>query len=80
MEETYINGKTYHIGPKKVNNKEAANILTNPFCKSVTKYITPVTVEYKKNKFITICDTPGFDDSNGVEVDIANGISVIKAI
>jgi hypothetical protein len=29
---------------------------------------------------IILCDTPGFEDSNGAEVDIANGISVIKAI
>lgn len=29
---------------------------------------------------MAICDTPGFGDSDGVEVDIANNIGVIRAI
>jgi hypothetical protein len=27
-----------------------------------------------------ICDSPGFGDSGGVEVDLANGIGMINAI
>jgi hypothetical protein len=29
---------------------------------------------------LVICDTPGFGDSAGVEVDIANGIGMINAL
>jgi hypothetical protein len=31
-------------------------------------------------KYITLCDTPGFKDSNGPEVDIANAYGVYEAI
>lgn len=33
-----------------------------------------------KKKNLVICDSPGFGDSGGVEVDIANGIGMIDAI
>jgi hypothetical protein len=33
---------------------------------------------YSKNLFI--CDSPGFGDSAGIEVDIANGVGMIDAI
>lgn len=29
---------------------------------------------------IIICDSPGFGDSRSTEIDIANGIGIIKAI
>jgi hypothetical protein len=29
---------------------------------------------------IYICDSPGFGDSGGVEIDIANGIGMINAL
>jgi hypothetical protein len=31
-------------------------------------------------KTLVICDTPGFGDSAGVEVDIANGVGMINAL
>jgi hypothetical protein len=48
-------------------------------------YITPVTVNtddlglYGKG-MITFCDSPGFGDSRGIEVDIANGVGIFKAV
>jgi hypothetical protein len=29
---------------------------------------------------VYICDSPGFGDSGGVEIDIANGIGMINAL
>ncbi|ETO02066.1 hypothetical protein RFI_35370, partial [Reticulomyxa filosa] len=29
---------------------------------------------------VVLCDTPGFEDTNGPEVDVANGIGIIKAL
>jgi hypothetical protein len=29
---------------------------------------------------IFLCDSPGFEDTNGSEVDIANGIGIIRGI
>ena len=58
---------------------------------SVTKYITPVTmslndiiiddnsVKFNKNRII-LCDTPGIGDSHGIEVEVANSLSLIHAI
>ena len=34
----------------------------------------------ERKKIYILCDTPGFRDSNGTEIDIANGISIIRAI
>ena len=70
-----INGKISHIGPTKVNNPQAESIMTGPLPFSVTKFINCVTVDG-----LTLCDTPGFEDSQGHEVDIANGVGVIEGI
>jgi hypothetical protein len=32
------------------------------------------------DKIYTYCDTPGFGDTAGVEVDVANGIGIISAL
>lgn len=34
----------------------------------------------KRGGSIIVCDTCGFDDSNGHEVDIANGVGLMRAI
>jgi hypothetical protein len=34
----------------------------------------------KSEKNHTYCDTPGFGDTAGVEIDIANGIGIISAL
>jgi hypothetical protein len=33
-----------------------------------------------KKMTLTICDSPGFGDTSGVEVDIANGVGMINAL
>ncbi|CAF1996377.1 unnamed protein product [Rotaria magnacalcarata] len=60
-------------------------IETAPFAKSITRCITPVTVYFKDigaygQDSIILCDSPGFGDTNGPEVDIANGIAIVRAI
>ena len=51
----------------------------NISCKgeSETKYITPVNIEINKFETAFICDSPGFGDTAGAEVDIANSIGII---
>ena len=49
--------------------------MTGPFAFSVTKFISCVTMDR-----LTLCDTPGFEDSQGAEVDIANGVGVVEGI
>jgi len=49
------------------------------------KCVTAIPVNFEevgmnKKGGIVICDTPGFDDTSGPEIDIANGIGLIRAI
>ncbi|CAF4940131.1 unnamed protein product, partial [Rotaria socialis] len=69
-----------------IKNPELRRIISSPRNKSETRYITPVTVplrdifgSHETGEFI-ICDAPGFGDTAGPEVDIANGVGVIEAI
>ncbi|CAF4569908.1 unnamed protein product [Rotaria sp. Silwood2] len=64
---------------------EETKITTTPFARSETRFITPVTVNYKDvggltNDSFVLCDSPGFEDTSGPEVDIANGFGIVKAI
>ena len=52
--------------------------------RSETRYINPLEFEFKnikdKKVEIMIVDTPGFGDTQSIEVDIANSLSIIKAV
>ncbi|CAF0744473.1 unnamed protein product [Adineta steineri] len=74
-----------HITPTEIHNHQLLKITTTPFTKSETRYIIPVTVSFKDvgaftDGSIILCDSPGFKDTHGAEVDIANGLGIVKAI
>ncbi|CAF1039714.1 unnamed protein product [Adineta steineri] len=83
-EKIKVNGLN-HIHPYEVKNTDLQKITTSPFARSETRYITPVRVNpgdvsgYTGDGFV-LCDSPGFEDTNGAEVDIANGVGITKAI
>ncbi len=57
----------------------------SPFSKSETRYVTPIRINlkdlgYHENEEIMLVDTPGAEDTESKEVDIANGFGIIKAI
>ncbi|CAF1394740.1 unnamed protein product [Adineta steineri] len=84
MSETVVNGMN-HIAPVIIKNLDLKNIATAPSATSVTRYISPVTVNFKDiggrgDDGVILCDSPGFEDTSGPEVDIANGIGIVKAI
>jgi DNA polymerase III delta prime subunit len=84
MIRTNIKGLN-HIAPTEIKNSDLKLIVTAPFAKSVTRCITPVTVSFKDigaygHDSIILCDSPGFDDTNGAENDIANGIAIVRVI
>lgn len=69
----------------KKNPSIIQSIKSSPLMRSETKHIAVVEVQYvdaglTKKGSIFLCDSPGFEDTNGPEVDIANAIGVIKAI
>ena len=48
---------------------------------SVTQHITPVSIQTRNNSNkIVLCDTPGFADSRGDEIEVANSLSLIETI
>ncbi|CAF0898623.1 unnamed protein product [Adineta steineri] len=84
MKRVKVNGLN-HISPTNIKNSELQRVTTSPFARSETRYITSVEVNYRSvgastNGSIILCDTPGFEDTNGAEVDISNGIGVVKAV
>ena len=74
------------IVPAEIKNPDLEKVVcSTKASSSETRYIRPVTVNYKdvgafSRGSIILCDSPGFGDSNGPEVDIANGIGIIRAI
>ena len=74
-----------HIAPIKVKNTILNDVTTSPHKRSETRYIRSVPINFRdagldKDGGILCCDTPGFEDTNGPEVDVANGISVVEAV
>lgn len=75
-----------HIEAKE-DNDITRMLKSSPESKSETRYIASVPVNYetgnrfrKNTKEIWICDTPGFEDSSGPEVDAANGRGIVEAL
>lgn len=84
MEKQYIEGLT-HIGPVEIKNEILREVTTSPHAKSETRYIRAIPINFKeagldRDGGIVICDTPGFEDTNGPEVDVANGLGVVEAV
>ncbi|ETO01683.1 hypothetical protein RFI_35757, partial [Reticulomyxa filosa] len=86
MEKQMVDGKP-HIAPVNIINKALVNVTCSPSAESETKYITAVPISLKelgvrstKLDNAVLCDTPGFEDTSGPEVDVANGIGIIKAL
>jgi hypothetical protein len=78
MRKTSKNGLD-HIEPYEVRNPELEKITTSPGSSSETLYITAVEVDYKGDSYF-LCDSPGFGDTRGEVIDIANGLGIFKAI
>ena len=70
----------------KITNPDLRHVISSPRQESETRYITPVNIQLSdilgahETGVLTLCDAPGFDDTAGPEVDIANSIEVIEAL
>jgi len=86
MIETKMKGLNHiAVDPASVKSPDLKNITISPFAQSETRYITPVRVNFKdvgafSKGSVVLCDSPGFEDTSGPEVDIANGIGIVRAI
>ncbi|CAF1067839.1 unnamed protein product [Rotaria sp. Silwood1] len=84
MKYVKVNGLN-HITPISIKNPHLKTIKTSPFAQSETLYFTPVTVNIRDvggdtDGAITLCDTLGFANTIGAEVDIANAIGIARAV
>lgn len=76
-----------HIGPVEINAAcpSMANFHTGSLNDSVTRFIQAIDIPYKSidcnlpGSFI-LCDSPGFNDTAGPAVDIANGYGIVRAV
>jgi predicted GTPase len=72
-----------HIQAKPMR-KKLKTFIASAAMKSETRYINPLEFKYKnvkdKKVKIMIVDTPGFGDTQSIEVDIANSLAIIRAV
>ena len=67
-------------------NPELNNVTSSPLQKSETRFTTSVTIQLGDvlgahgSDELILCDAPGFSDTAGPEVDIANSIGVVEAL
>eukprot|EP00977_Amphora_coffeiformis_P023862 scaffold14619_cov146-Amphora_coffeaeformis.AAC.2 len=80
----YLSGAKFeekdHNGFDHYEPVEKSDFATSSGSSSVTKTIQAKTIRLKSNKDVVICDTPGFEDTEGVEVEIANSCGLIRAL
>jgi len=81
MGKKKFKGMSYVTIAEKVTDKKVLDMHSNPSCKSVTRYIVAVKpkVEMKAGE-VYLADTPGWGDTAGVEVQLANIIGVRRAL
>ena len=72
-----------HIQAKPMP-KKLKSFIASAAMKSETRYINPIEFEIEQIKDkkvqIMIVDTPGFGDTQSIEVDIANSLAIIRAV
>jgi len=73
-----------HLEPYDIFNKDLEAIKTSANMASETRHVIPVRIQAKTGIFskeeIYLCDSPGFQDSNGPEIDISNSITIQRTV
>jgi GTP-binding protein EngB required for normal cell division len=64
---------------------ELDSFVATPFSRSETRSINAIEIELshvgaQSKGVMVLCDSPGFGDTDGAEIDIANGIGIVKAV
>ncbi len=85
LETTKVKGLRHIAYVVNELHPELKNFVTSPYPRSETRSINPIAINLsdldpQMNGSIILCDSPGFGDTAGVEVDIANGVCLVKAI
>ena len=78
FEEVEVDGY-FHLKPMTFPDPKLKEFQTSSGAASATKHVNCFEVEIMDGS-VVLCDIPGFGDTEGTEVDIANGFGVIQAI
>ena len=82
---------TGHIYPVNVKREELKRIArVQKVTESVTRFVSSATLNLRDagviqfgadvKNVIELCDTPGFNDTEGPEMDVSNGLGIVKAV
>nr|XP_047142448.1 reticulocyte-binding protein homolog 1 [Hydra vulgaris] len=71
-----------HIAAEEPIQNDLSKFVISCQACSETKHINPIQINLKdvNGNFITLCDSPGFSDTTGPEVDIVNSINTTEVI
>jgi len=73
--------KDEQVGLKVLtSNPQLDSFATSHSTHSVTRCINSISVACGADETVIVCDTPGFNDTDGAEYDIANGICIADAM
>jgi hypothetical protein len=68
-----------HIGVKSFNDFRLERFKNSPFSKSETSFCSTIELEFERSKYL-FCDTPGFGDTRGAEIDFSNILGIFNAL
>ena len=72
-----------HIQAQQPIAKELNDFISSGALRSVTRYINAIKITFENKdrdeEQITLVDTPGFGDTQSVEVDISNTIGIVRS-
>jgi GTPase SAR1 family protein len=68
-----------HIKPTNITNPLLTSVATSNSLRSVTRFLTAIPIK-RHNKTYYFVDPPGFGDTAGNELDVANIVGIIHAI
>ena len=74
-----IEGGLPHIGVKVFKNQDIEKFKNSPYSRSETSFCSTIELIRNNLKFL-FCDTPGFGDTRGAEIDLANTLGIFNAI
>lgn len=75
----FILNKEYQLVPVEIKQPDLEEVIISSSINSETKTVIPIFIDFEQDTVI-VCDTPGFGDTNGAEIDIVNILTMKKLL
>jgi ribosome biogenesis GTPase A len=70
-----------HIRPESFSGRsDLVEVGVSPFAKSETRFVRAIKISMDDKSDIIVVDAPGVPDTESAEVDVANSVSIMKAL